>query len=124
VNPDRTYQGTIAQLVPQVDTERRAVSARIRLSNRDGALRPGMFATVRVAVTGPAAPALPADAIMTDGRGTYVIIEEGASTYRRQAVDAPAVAEGTVVVRELAPGTRVVMDGAFQIMSAIDNQQA
>lgn len=124
VNPDREYQGTIAQLVPQVDTERRAVSARIRLSNSDGSLRPGMFATVRVAVTGAAAPSLPADAIMTDERGTYVIVEEGDNAYRRQDVDAPADEEGTVVVRELEPGTNVVMDGAFQIMSAIDNQQA
>ncbi len=123
VNPDREYRGTIAQLVPQVDAERRAVSARIRLSNSDGSLRPGMFATVRVAITGAAEPALPADAIMTDERGTYVIVEDGNHAYRRQDVDAPADAEGTVVVRELAPGTHVVMDGAFQIMSAIDNQQ-
>ena len=99
------------------------MSARIRLSNTDGSLRPGMFATVRVAVTGEAQPALPARAIMTDERGTYVIIEEGDNVYRRQAVDAPADAEGTVVVPELAPGTKVVMDGAFQIMSAIDDQQ-
>ena len=123
VTPDREYEGTIAQLVPQVDAERRAVSARIRLSNSDGSLRPGMFATVRVAITGEAEPALPANAIMTDGRGTYVIVEDGDNAYRRQDVEAPADAEGTVAIPELAPGTNVVMDGAFQIMSAIDNQQ-
>jgi len=123
VNPDREYEGTIAQLVPQVDAERRAVSARIRLSNSDGALRPGMFATARVEITGGTQAALPSDAIMTDEKGTYVIVDEGNNTYRRQAVDAGADAEGTVVVPELAPGTPVVMEGAFQIMSAIDDQR-
>jgi len=124
VTPDREYEGTIAQLVPQVDAERRAVSARIRLGNSDGSLRPGMFATARVEITGDAQAALPSDAIMTDENGTYVIVDEGNNTYRRQAVDAAADAEGTVMVPELAPGTQVVMEGAFQIMSAIDDQQA
>lgn len=123
MSPNRKYESTLAQLVPKVDEERRAVSARIRLDNTDGTLRPGMFATVRVEITGDAQPALPADAIMTDERGTYVIVDEGDNTFRRQPVDAPADAEGTVVIRELAPGTKVVMDGAFQIMSAIDDQQ-
>jgi cobalt-zinc-cadmium efflux system membrane fusion protein len=123
VNPDRAYTSTIAQLVPKVDEERRAVSARIRLDNADGALRPGLFATVRVEITGDAQPALPSNAIMTDEQGTYVIIDEGDNTFRRQAVAAPADADGYVVVPELEPGTCVVMDGAFQIMSAIDDQQ-
>jgi cobalt-zinc-cadmium efflux system membrane fusion protein len=123
VNPHRHYEGTIAQLVPKVDEERRAVSARIRLDNTDGSLRPGMFATARVAITGDAQPALPSNAIMTDERGPYVIVDEGHNVFRRQAVDAPADADGYVVVPELQPGTRIVMDGAFQIMSAIDDQQ-
>ena len=123
MNPDRTYESTIAQLVPKVDEERRAVSARIRLDNADGALRPGLFATARVAITGDAQPALPANAIMTDENGTYVIVDEGDNTYRRQPVDAPADADGFVVIPELQPGTEVVMDGAFQIMSAIDDRQ-
>jgi multidrug efflux pump subunit AcrA (membrane-fusion protein) len=109
--------------VPKVDEERRAVSARIRLDNADGALRPGMFATARVAITGDAQPALPSNAIMTDENGTYVIVDEGDNTYRRQPVDAPADADGFVVIPELQPGTEVVMDGAFQIMSAIDDRQ-
>jgi len=123
VNPDRHYESTIAQLVPKVDEERRAVSARLRLDNVDGSLRPGMFATARVAITGDAQPALPSNAIMTDERGPYVIVDEGDNVFRRQAVDAPADADGYVVVPELQPGTRIVMDGAFQIMSAIDDQQ-
>lgn len=123
-NPDRTHESTIAQLVPKVDEERRAVSARLRLDNADGALRPGMFATARVEITGDVQPALPSDAIMADENGTYVIVDEGNHTYRRQAVDAAADAEGYVMVPELAPGTKVVMAGAFQIMSAIDDQQA
>lgn len=123
MNPNRQYESTIAQLVPKVDEERRAVSARIRLDNADGSLRPGMFATARVAITGDVQPALPSNAIMTDERGTYVIVDEGGNTFRHQPVDAPADTDGYVVVPELQPGAKVVMSGAFQIMSAIDDRQ-
>jgi RND family efflux transporter MFP subunit len=120
--PDRTYEGTIDQLTPQVADESRAASARIVLDNEDGALRPGMYASVQVQRTGAPQPALQADQLMTDASGAYVLVREGPRTFRRVRVDADPEAEGTVAVPLLSPGTEVVTKGAYQIVSALNQR--
>ena len=123
MTPTRTYTGTIAQITPQVSDERRAASARVVLENSDGSLRPGMYATVTVQVAGTPQPALAADALLTDASGAYVLVREGTRTFRRVYVDADADADGSVAVPALAPGTPVVTQGAYQIVSALNQSQ-
>jgi len=122
VAPERTYEGSVAQVAPKVDDERRAASLRIVLPNGDGSLRPGMFATVRVQVDGDPQPALSGDILMTGASGTYVVVREAPRTFRRVFLDASADADGFVAVPELEPGTEVVTDGAYQIVSAMNQQ--
>ena len=118
----RTYEGTIDRVTPQVEEESRAASARIVLDNTEGLLRPGMYATVHVQRTGDPQSALPADVLLTDASGTYVLVREGPRTFRRAYVDADASADGTVAVPDLAPGTIVVSAGAYQIVSALNQR--
>ena len=118
--PDRTYEGTIDQLTPQVEEESRAARARIVLDNTDGALRPGMYASVQVQKTGSPQPAVSATHLLTDASGAYVLVREAPRTFRRVALDADAEAEGTVPVPTLSPGTKIVTKGAYQIVSALN----
>ncbi|MFB6272916.1 MAG: efflux RND transporter periplasmic adaptor subunit [Salinibacter sp.] len=118
--PERTYRGTIDQLTPQVEDESRAARARIVLDNSDGALRPGMYASVTVKRTGAPQPALSANALLSDASGAYVLVRKGPRTFRRVYVEADAEAEGDVPVPSLAPGTEVVTNGAYQIVSALN----
>lgn len=118
------YRGTVRQILPGVDQERRVATVRIQLPNEGEALKPGMYASVDVATAGEAQPALPVDAIMTDGTHSYVIVAENDSTFRRIDVSAPADAAGYVAVPELPLGTRVVTTGAFQIHSAMSGVEA
>jgi len=120
--PGRTYEASVAQVTPKVDDERRAVSARIVLPNDDGSLRPGMYATVRVQVEGDPQPALSSDILMTGASGTYVIVRDAPRTFRRVFLDASADADGFVAVPELEPGTEIVTNGAYQIVSAMNQQ--
>ena len=122
MTPGRVDSSTIAQVVPQVDAETRAATARIRLPNTDGHYQPGMYATVRVTVAGPVQPAVPSAALRSDAEGTFVLLQTDARTFQRRYVDAPADVEGVVAVPELTPGTRVVTGGAFQIVSAMDQR--
>ncbi|MFN3629768.1 MAG: efflux RND transporter periplasmic adaptor subunit, partial [Casimicrobiaceae bacterium] len=48
--PGRTYSGTVYAVNPQLDAAGRAVVLRAQMSNRDGSLKPGMFARVRLAL--------------------------------------------------------------------------
>ena len=120
----RVYRGTIRRIMPNIDRERRVATVRIQLSNEDEALKPGMYANAVVATAGESRPALPVDAILTDGTQSYVIVAENDSTFRRIDVGAAADASGFVAVPELPAGTRVVTSGAFQIHSAMQGVEA
>lgn len=120
--PKRTYRDSITQVTPQVDDERRAATARVLLDNEDGTLRPGMYVTVRVEVTSDPRPALPADALLTDASGAYVLVRTDSHTFRRVYVEADADTDGDVAVPSLAPGTEVVREGAYQIVSALNQR--
>ena len=120
----RAYRGTVHQILPNVDPERRVATVRIQLPNEGGVLVPGMYARVDVTTAGEHQPSLPVGAIMTDGARSYVIVAESDSTFRRVDVSAPADAAGHVAVPELPIGTRVVTTGAFQIHSAMSGVEA
>jgi RND family efflux transporter MFP subunit len=122
MNPDRAFAGTIDQLTPQVEDESRAARARIVLDNSDGSLRPGMYATVQVQRTGEPQPAIAADHLLTDASGAFVLVWEGPRTFRRVYLEADAEAEGTVAVPTLSPGTEIVTQGAYQIVSALNQR--
>lgn len=121
---DQSHLGTIRQIMPNVDRERRVSTVRIQLPNEGEALKPGMYATVSVMTAGEVLPSLPVDAILTDGTQSYVIVADNDSTFRRIDVRASADAAGTVAVPELPVGTRVVTTGAFQIHSAMQGVEA
>lgn len=120
----RAHRGTLRQIVPEVDRERRVTTVRVQVPNDDEALRPGMYATAEITTGGAAQPSLPTRAIMTDGTQSYVIVAERDSTFRRVPVAAPADGDGRVAVPELPVGTRVVTAGAFQIASAMSGVEA
>jgi membrane fusion protein, multidrug efflux system len=49
--PGKPFVGTVFAVNPQLDTAGRAVVLRAQMPNRDGALRPGMFARVRLTLS-------------------------------------------------------------------------
>jgi RND family efflux transporter MFP subunit len=120
MNPERTYRSTVEQVTPQVEDESRAARARVRLDNEDGSLRPGMYASVQVRRTSDPQAALPADVLLTDRSGAYVLVREGPRAFRRVYVEANAEKEGDVAVPSLDVGTEVVAQGAYQIVSALN----
>jgi len=120
----RVHRGTLLQILPDVDRERRVTTVRIQVPNDDEALRPGMYVTAEVATGTDVQPALPTRAIMTDGTQSFVIVAEDESTFRRVPVAAQADGDGQVAVPELPVGTRVVTTGAFQIASAMSGVEA
>lgn len=48
--PGRNFNGTVYAVNPQLDAAGRAVVLRAQMTNRDGSLKPGMFARVRLAL--------------------------------------------------------------------------
>lgn len=71
--PGRTFRGEIYALDPQVDPAGRSVAMRARIANREGLLRPGLFARVSVIVNDrPQAVIVPEQAIIPFGSDRFV----------------------------------------------------
>jgi membrane fusion protein, copper/silver efflux system len=117
--PGRVFRGTVETLLPDIDAMTRTQRARIVLANPDGALSPGMFATVQLAAAdGEAVPVIPDDALITVGSQARVIVSEGNGHFRAMAVRTGRSSGGyTEILAGLEGNERVVISGQFLIDS-------
>lgn len=115
----RTYEGRVEYVYPGLDTATRTVRARILFQNRDGALKPGMYANVALlAGTRQDALLVPTEAVIRTGRRTVVIVAEREGRFRPVEVTLGPEHEGTIVILEgLSEGQQVVTSGQFLIDS-------
>ena len=121
--PGRTFEGEIDYIFPELDTKTRTLTVRLRFDNRDGLLKPNMFASVslepsetREAVTVPTA------AVIRTGRAERVILKTGEGVFRPRLVTTGlrgGFGEGarTEIVQGLKPGEEVVASAQFLIDS-------
>jgi len=107
------YFGTIDSFDNRIDTASGTIRARARFANRDGALMPGMFVSVKIG-SGAAKEALLVQerAIGNDQskRFVYVVGENDKVAYRQVALGAQ-VDDQRIVLGGLNPGDRVIVDG-------------
>lgn len=113
----RAFSGTIHSVSPVIQQPGRLYPVRILVPNADGALRPGMIATVRFDFEPlPAVSAVPIEAVL--GRVTgdpYVYVAEETPAglrARRRPVETGEVIDGWVrILSGLEPGERVIVSG-------------
>ena len=121
--PERTFRGSIAVVLPEVNAATRTVRARIRVDNPGGTLRPGMFAAVALRGAGKRdAIVVPSEAIIATGTRKLVMVagEKGRFSQREIVTGTDARHDGvdvTEIVKGLAAGERVVVSGQFLIDS-------
>jgi cobalt-zinc-cadmium efflux system membrane fusion protein len=131
--PGRVFEGRVDHVNEAMDPARRAADVRVVLPNADGALRPGMSATARVATSAPEAgdAGAAATAVLVkrgavqfiDGL-SHVFVEKGERKYELRAIEMGPAYEGDVeVTRGLAAGERVVVEGAFILKSQVLREQ-
>ncbi|MDX2014372.1 MAG: efflux RND transporter periplasmic adaptor subunit [Myxococcaceae bacterium] len=117
--PDRTFPATVRFVGPALRTQTRDLIIEAVAKNDDLALKPGMFATVKLVVGEEELPTVPLDAIKTDGTVRRLFVAQGSSVVElvvktgltkdgRIAVIEPLAADARVVVRP-PPG---LSDGA------------
>jgi Cu(I)/Ag(I) efflux system membrane fusion protein len=117
--PGRSFEGRVDYVYPGLDTATRTVRARLVFDNRDGALKPGMYANVAIlAGTQQDALQVPTEAVIRTGKRTVVIVAEGEGRFRPAEVTLGPEHEGTIVVLAgLEEGQQVVTSGQFLIDS-------
>jgi membrane fusion protein, multidrug efflux system len=114
---DHVYTGTIESFDNKIDTATGTIRARARFANTDGALVPGMFATVRLGdAVNSKVILVPEDAIQSDQskRFVYVVGADGKAVYREIALG-QTIGGRRIVTSGLQPGDRVIVDGVQRV---------
>ena len=114
--PDRAYDGRVFAINPLIDANGRAVVIRAQVANRDGKLRPGMFARVRLFTSEARESALvPEESLFPIGDDKYVYkIVDGKAL--RQKVEIGQRREGKVeIISGVAANDVVVTTGHLKI---------
>ncbi|WP_374511231.1 efflux RND transporter periplasmic adaptor subunit [Niveibacterium sp.] len=123
--PGEVFEGKVTYVAGMLDKASRTVPARIELANKDGRLKPEMFAKARIEVggAGEARLAVPDDAIiLLQGQPTvFVAAGEG---YAPRAVDLGEKRSGRTVVHSgVAAGEQLVVAGAYALKARLLKSQ-
>lgn len=116
--PGREFHGTVTLVGREVDASSRTLGVRVELPNADGALRPGMSATAHVPLQSGSKPVLtvPTASVQRVGEEWVVFTPMGEGAFQMRAIgrgrDLGAEIE---VLRGVAAGDAIVVDGAFLI---------
>jgi Cu(I)/Ag(I) efflux system membrane fusion protein len=112
------FPGRVIAVLPTAQADSRTLTVRIELSNRNGRLRPGMFATVHLGDTPRAALLVPSEAVIRTGKRTLVMLAQPKGRYRPAEVRTGAEANGqTEILAGLNDGEKVVASGQFLLDS-------
>lgn len=120
--PGRSFVARVTAIEPRVDAESRNVQIQGTLSNRDGALRPGMYVNAALSLPPlPGALVVPTTAIMTSAQGDSMVVIRGKNAGREGKAEIVSVETGrrfgdsVVVTKGLTAGDVVVTEGQLRV---------
>ena len=119
--PKEVFEGTITYVGDVLDPITRTMQLRSELPNRDGRLKPEMFATIRLfSEAQPDRLAIPEAALQRDQGRTFVFVQRGANEYEMREVHI-GESNGTLtsILSGLNEGEPVVTHGAFILKSEL-----
>jgi Cu(I)/Ag(I) efflux system membrane fusion protein len=117
--PGTRWRGTVDYVYPELDPKTRTLRVRLRFSNVDEVLRPGMFARVTLygTETGPVVH-VPRASLIRGGSGDRVVLALGDGRFRSQAVRVGIESGDRIAIESgLSAGDRVVTSAQFLIDS-------
>jgi Cu(I)/Ag(I) efflux system membrane fusion protein len=117
--PGARWRGTVDYVYPELDPKTRTLRVRLRFSNEDEVLRPGMFARVTLygTETDPVVH-VPRASLIRGGSGDRVVLALGDGRFRAQAVQVGIESGDRIAIESgLSAGDRVVTSAQFLIDS-------
>jgi HlyD family secretion protein len=110
----RVYEGRVRLLGAVIDPQTRLGQARVTLTP-DPNLRPGAFARAEVTVSNADRAVLPQTAVLTDDKGTYVLIVNAQHKIERRTVHVSGIVQNGVTIADGIVGSDQVVAtaGAF-----------
>lgn len=117
--PDREWSGKVDFIYPILDAKTRTLRARLSFPNKDGALKPNMFASISLQPeTKSRVLTIPKQAVIRSGGMTRVVMAEGDGRYRSARIEIGRETEQKIeVLAGLAEQDKVVTSAQFMLDS-------
>jgi len=116
--PGKTWRGPVTYIAPIVEEKTRTVKVRIEIDNRDGALKPDMYADVFLSSDLGTGLVVPESAVIDAGDRKLVFLDGPAGRLEPREVQLGVkLAGGYQVLKGLARGERVVTAANFLLDS-------
>ncbi|MEY8838175.1 efflux RND transporter periplasmic adaptor subunit [Cribrihabitans sp. XS_ASV171] len=113
--PEERFTGHVALRAPWIDLGTRSFEVRATIENEDRRLVGGMFANSRIVIDAYDGLAVPDDAIISEGLGTYVFTIADGKAARTEIEPGVSIGSMTEVRSGLTEGNRVVVAGWDQL---------
>lgn len=115
--PGEHRMGRISYIYPTLDPQTRTVRVRVVLGNRDAQLKPGMYATIRIAGTERAnVLTVPRSAVLATGERSIIFVRDSAGMLNPREVSVGASNDDRVeILQGLVAGETVVSSATFLV---------
>ncbi|MFA5298493.1 MAG: efflux RND transporter periplasmic adaptor subunit, partial [Lutibacter sp.] len=121
--PGETFKGKISFIDPLINSQTRVASARVEVSNKDGKLKPEMFASGivknNIGKTDTKEIVIPKSAVLWTGKRSVVYIKVGAGFEMREITLGSALGDAYIVKDGLEIGEEIVSNGTFTVDAAV-----
>lgn len=113
--PHRSFEGKVVRVAPTLDPQTRRIQARVAVDNKEGLLKPEMYAKVGIlADNKQELPKIPTSALLVEGVKNYVFVEREAGVFEKREVSlAVQTRNDAYVWSGVKSGDRVVSAGAL-----------
>jgi membrane fusion protein (multidrug efflux system) len=126
--PDEVFAATVIVVSPTIDPRTRTLRVKARVENREGRLRPGLFARADLGVSERQGVVMvPEDAILIRSDGTVLFRLSGENEVQRVTVETGVRMDGLVEITSgVGPGDAVVVRGQTRLVdgSVVDVRTA
>jgi Cu(I)/Ag(I) efflux system membrane fusion protein len=115
--PGKTRSGRISYIYPSVSSETRTARVRVEMTNPDLALKPGMYATIRIqGAAGASVLSVPRSAVLSTGKRDLVFVRRADGMLEPHEVQVGLANETHVqIIRGLDVGATVVASATFLV---------
>lgn len=109
--PGKTFDGEVLRIAPSADASSKNIEVDLRVENKSGDLKPGMFARVQFPLATASGVIIPAQAVLSRyGRDMVFVIENGHAVRRFVEIGA-RTSTAVAVLSGVAAGESVIAEG-------------
>jgi len=113
--PNREFDGRVVSIDSRLDPTTRSVMVRAEVPNPDGALKPGMFLTVKLKQDSEKVVMIPEHALVPEEGRQFVFVVDGERAQKREVTIGRRKPGRVEVVTGLKAGERVIVEGTQKV---------